>query len=49
MGKNGSTVWYASTVRYAPFCGNYYGTLERYVIIAKVRVRYVGTCYKYAY
>ena len=43
------TVRYASTVRYAPFFGKKYGTLVRYVIIAKVRVRYVGTCYKYAY
>ena len=54
--KDGSTVRYVGTVRYAsifakkygtPFlqwCG--YGTLVRYALFVKVRVRYVGTLFE---
>ena len=44
--RYGTQARYASTVRYALFFGKQYGTLVRYVFIAKVRVLYVVKCYK---
>ena len=43
MGKDGSTVRYVGTVRYASIFAKRYGTLVRYAFFVMVRVRYVGT------
>ena len=44
--KDGSTVRYVGTVRYASIFANKYGSLERYAFSVKVRVRYVGTLFQ---
>ena len=41
--KDGSTVRYVGTVRYASIFAKKYGTLVRYAFFVMVRVRYVGT------
>ena len=41
--KDGSTVRYVGTVRYASIFAKKYGTLVQHVFFVMVRVRYVGT------
>ena len=41
--KDGSTVRYVGTVRYAAIFAKKYGTLVRYVFFVIVRVRHIGT------
>ena len=46
VGKDGSTVRYVGTVRYASIFAKKHGTLVRYAFFVKVRVRYVGTLFE---
>ena len=44
--KDGCTVRYAGTVRYASIFAKKYGTLIQHVFFGMVRERYVGTLYE---
>ena len=49
LSKDGSTVRYVGTVRYASTFAKKYGALVRYAFFVMVRVRYVGTLFEFAY
>ena len=46
LAKDGSTVRYVGTVRYASIFAKKYGMLVRYVFFVIVRVRYVGMLFE---
>ena len=47
--KNGSTVQYVSTGRYASIFAKNHGTRVLYALLVKVRVRYFGTLFECTY